>query len=285
MSTLPLYQVDAFVDASSDRLFTGNPAAVCPVDEPLPDALMQAIAAENNLSETAFFHRDGRDGDAFNLRWFTPTVEVELCGHATLASAFVLMTELEPSRTEVHFQTRSGRLSVRRRGDLFELDLPLYPPAPLDDPARITTAIAEALGDTPAEILRARSYLAVFPSADAIQRLNPDMTALARLDTSVCVTAAGGPASSPDVDFVCRYFAPGHGVPEDPVTGSAFCMLAPYWIPRLGRDRLRARQLSRRGGEVVCHVQDHRTFVAGRAQLVLVGKFTTDLSRRDAARM
>jgi PhzF family phenazine biosynthesis protein len=266
MSTLPIYQVDAFVDPSSDRPFTGNPAAVCPVDQPLPDALMQAIAAENNLSETAFFHRDG---DAFNLRWFTPTVEVELCGHATLASAFVLMTELEPERTEAHFQTRSGRLTVRRRGDEFELDFPVYPAVPLDDEAA-RAAIAEALGETPTAILRARSYLAVFPDADAITRLSPDMAALARLDTSVCVTAAGGP---PDVDFVCRYFAPGHGVPEDPVTGSAFCTLAPYWISRIGRDRLRARQLSRRGGELVCHVQNDRTFIAGRARLVLVGRF------------
>jgi PhzF family phenazine biosynthesis protein len=266
MSTLAIYQVDAFVDPTSDQPFTGNPAAVCPVDEPLSDALMQAIAAENNLSETAFFHRDG---DAFNLRWFTPTVEVELCGHATLASAFVLMAELEPERTEAHFQTRSGRLTVRRRDDEFELDFPLYPPVPLDD-AAVGAAIAEALGEMPTEILRARSYLAVFPDADAIRRLSPDMAALARLDTSVCVTAAGGP---PGVDFVCRYFAPRHGVPEDPVTGSAFCMLAPYWIPRIGRDRLRARQLSRRGGEVVCHVQHHRTLIAGRAQLVLVGRF------------
>ncbi len=278
MSTLPLYQVDAFIDPSSDRPFTGNPAAVCPVDGPLPDALMQDIAAENNLSETAFFHREDErererkgDEDAFALRWFTPTVEVELCGHATLASAFVLMTELEPTRTEVRFQTRSGPLIVRRRGDLFELDFPLYAPAPIAD-AATAAAIASALGAAPIELLRARSYLAVFSSAEAIQRLSPDMTALARLGNAVCVTAAGAPPGT-DADFVCRYFAPSHGVPEDPVTGSAFCMLAPYWVPRLGRDRLTARQLSRRGGQVVCGVQDDRTVIAGQARLVLVGRF------------
>jgi PhzF family phenazine biosynthesis protein len=262
MSSLPIFQVDAF----SERPFAGNPAAVCPLEGPLPDDLMQEIAAENNLSETAFFHREG---SAFNLRWFTPTVEVELCGHATLASAFVLMTELEPTRTEVEFRTRSGLLRVARRDDLYELDFPAYPPAPTADS---TTAIAEALGDSPVEILRARSWLAVFSTADAIRRLDPDMTALARLGNTVCVTA---PADSltPGVDFVCRYFAPSHGIPEDPVTGSAFCTLAPYWTSRLGNRRLRARQLSRRGGEILCKLQEQRVLIAGRARLVIKGTF------------
>ena len=262
MPSLPIFQVDAF----SGRPFAGNPAAVCPVERPLADELMQEIAAENNLSETAFFQREG---SAFHLRWFTPTVEVELCGHATLASAFVLMTEIEPARTEVAFRTRSGLLKVSRQGELYELDFPAYPPVPTGDS---TVAIAEALGDSPVEILRARSWLAVFASADAIRGLDPDMRALARIGNGVCVTAPAD-ASTPGVDFVCRYFAPSHGIPEDPVTGSAFCTLAPYWTPRFGNRRLRALQLSRRGGEVLCQLQDQRVLIAGRARLVIKGTF------------
>jgi PhzF family phenazine biosynthesis protein len=260
--SLPIFQVDAF----SERPFAGNPAAVCPLDHPLPDALMQKIAAENNLSETAFFHREGT---VFHLRWFTPTLEVELCGHATLASAFVLMTALEPARTEVVFRTRSGLLPVIRRGDLYELDFPSYPPAV---PVEETTGIIQALGDSPVEILRARSWLAVFSTAAAIRRLGPDMTAMAGLGTTVCVTAPAD-SETPGVDFVCRYFAPSHGVPEDPVTGSAFCTLAPYWTRHLGSRRLRARQLSRRGGEVLCELRDERVLIGGRACLVMNGMF------------
>jgi PhzF family phenazine biosynthesis protein len=267
-NTIPIFQVDAF----ADRPFTGNPAAVCPLDGPLPDALMQDIAAENNLSETAFFHRQGADHDGalYGLRWFTPTVEVELCGHATLASAFVLMTELDDTRTEVSFRTRSGLLGVRRRGDLYELDFPALPAVAAREP---TAAVAAALGGAPSEILRARAWLAVYPSAAAIRALVPDMAALSRLDTSVCVTAPGD-RDSGDPDFVCRYFAPGSGIPEDPVTGSAYCTLAPYWTARLGKERLRARQLSRRGGEVHCELApDQRVRIAGRARLVLTGTF------------
>ena len=275
MASLPIFHVDAF----ADRPFTGNPAAVCPLDAPLPEALMQSIAAQNNLSETAFFYRQP-DG-AFHLRWFTPTVEVDLCGHATLASAFVLMGTLEPARTEVTFATRSGPLAVSRRGDRYELDLPSYPPVPVEPAADASVraaeggprAVADALGgDPPAEILRARSWLAVFPSAQRIRALAPDMAALARLGTAVCATAPGD-SETPGIDFVCRYFAPGFGVPEDPVTGSAYCMLAPYWAARLRKPALRARQLSRRGGEVLCEPRGARVIVAGRARLVLTGTF------------
>jgi PhzF family phenazine biosynthesis protein len=268
MPTLPLYQVDAF----AERPFTGNPAAVCPLEAPLPDALMQDIAGENNLSETAFFLRDG---DGFNLRWFTPTVEVELCGHATLASAFVILTELEPTRTEVTFQTRSGPLKVSRRdGDLFELDFPVYPPVPVGGAAERVSEIAAALGDAPVELLEARSYLAVFPNAGAVRRLTPDMVALARVGTGVCVTAPADAETPAGVDFVSRYFAPSHGIAEDPVTGSSFCTLAPYWSQRLGKQRLRARQVSRRGGEVLSQVAGQRVLIAGHAQMVVVGRLT-----------
>jgi PhzF family phenazine biosynthesis protein len=268
MPSLPIFQVDAF----TDRPFSGNPAAVCPLDSPLPEPLMQDIAAENNLSETAFFHRQGAgpDGAIYGLRWFTPTVEVDLCGHATLASAFVLMTELDTVRTEVTFRTRGGQLVVRRRGELYELDFPALPAVPPREP---TAAVAAALGGSPVEILRARAWLVVYPDASAIRALVPDMAALARLDTSVCVTAAAD-GGTPDADFVCRYFAPGHGVPEDPVTGSAFCTLAPYWAARLGKTRLQARQLSRRGGQILCEpAPDNRVFISGRARLVIAGTF------------
>jgi PhzF family phenazine biosynthesis protein len=276
MPTLPIFQVDAF----ADRPFAGNPAAVCPLDAPLPDALMQDIAAENNLSETAFFYPElsAPLGDVYNLRWFTPTVEVELCGHATLASAFVLMTELDDTRNQVEFRTRSGVLTVRRwqddhdaHADLYELDLPAFPAAPASASAA-TAAVVDALGASPVEILRARAWLAVYPSAAAIRGLTPDMPALACLDTTVCVTAPGD-GETGDADFVCRYFAPSHGIPEDPVTGSAFCTLAPYWTARLGKDRLSARQLSRRGGQVFCELRDQRVLIAGRARLVLAGIF------------
>jgi PhzF family phenazine biosynthesis protein len=259
--TLPLYQIDAF----SDRPFAGNPAAVCPLEAPIPEALMQDIAAENNLSETAFFHPQG---DAFSLRWFTPTTEVDLCGHATLASAFVLMTQLEPARTEVTFLTRSGPLHVRRSADDFVLDLPAYPAAPAD--AETAALVSEALHVQPREVVRARSLYALLDSAAAVRAFVPDFGALARLSTSIGITAAGTDEARP-VDFVARYFAPTFGVPEDPVTGSAYCTLAPYWGARLGRPELRARQVSRRGGELSCALAGDRVHIGGRARLVITG--------------
>jgi PhzF family phenazine biosynthesis protein len=261
MPTLPLYQVDAF----SDRPFAGNPAAVCPLDAPIPDALMQDIAAENNLAETAFFRREG---DVFGLRWFTPTVEVALCGHATLASAFVIMTELDPRRASVKFQTRSGLLGVERQGDLYVLDFPVHATKPAD--AAVAAAAAAALGARPTEVLMSQALLAVFDDASTVRGLAPDMTALARLPTAVCVTAPGDGDPS-GADFVSRYFAPGFGIPEDPVTGSSFCTLAPYWGARLGKPALRARQVSRRGGDVACERRGDRVLIGGQARLVITG--------------
>jgi PhzF family phenazine biosynthesis protein len=276
MPTLPLYQVDAF----TNRPFAGNPAAVCPLEAPLPEALMQDIAAENNLSETAFFHRQG---DAFSLRWFTPTVEVELCGHATLASAFVIMTVLEPARAEVAFRTRSGTLTVRRepidakgkdRGsNLYVMDFPARPASPAPE---LAAPVAAALGLRPREVARAGMVvLAVLETADEVRRLAPDLGAIARLGVTVCVTAPGDGAP-PGVDFVSRYFAPAHGVPEDPVTGSSFTTLAPYWAARLGKPALRARQVSARGGnvEVRCEEGGERVLIAGQATLVITGTLT-----------
>jgi PhzF family phenazine biosynthesis protein len=271
MPTLPLYQVDAF----TDRVFAGNPAAVCPLEAPIDDALMQDIAAENNLAETAFFERaaSGADG-ALGLRWFTPTVEVDLCGHATLASAFVLMTELEPARTEVTFRTRSGLLTVRRgAGSELVMDFPAMRPVPADADARATAA--RALGVDPVEVLRVPNgtLLAVLADADAVRRATPDFAVVARTGSSLCITASGA-GEAPAVDFVSRYFAPAHGIPEDPVTGSSFCFLAPYWSARLDKPALRARQVSRRAGEISCAMAGDRVQIGGQARLVLTGTLT-----------
>ena len=258
---IPLFQVDAF----TTHAFAGNPAAVCPLHAWLPDALMQSIAAENNLAETAFFVPEG---DGFRLRWFTPTTEVELCGHATLASAFVLMTELEPARTHAVFFTRSGPLTVTRVGALFEMDFPSRSPAPTSEPM---TAVAEALGATPSLILEAASLMAVFDHAAVVRTLRPNIAAIAGLDTHAVIVTAPGDGTDADVDFVSRYFAPKFGVPEDPVTGSAHCTLTPYWAGRLGRSDLRARQVSARGGELACGWRGARVSLAGHAVMVIRG--------------
>jgi PhzF family phenazine biosynthesis protein len=254
---IPLYHVDAF----ADRLFTGNPAAVCPLDAWLPDEVMQAIAAENNLSETAFF---APEGDSWRLRWFTPATEVDLCGHATLASAYVILRFLAPDRDRIVFLTeKAGELAVRRDGDLLALDFPARPPEPCTAPPRL----GAALGDEPTEVLAARDYLAIYDDPDRVAALTPDFAALGKLDRAVIVTAPG----EGEADFVSRFFAPAMGVDEDPVTGSAHCTLIPYWAERFGKSRLEARQLSRRGGSLVCELRGDRVGIAGRAVLYLTG--------------
>ncbi len=254
---VPLYQLDAF----AERVFTGNPAAVCPLERWLPETTLQAIAAENNLSETAFLVARGSD---FELRWFTPTVEVDLCGHATLASGKVVLDRLRPGDGSVRFHTKSGVVGVARRGDSFELDFPARPPAPCDPPA----GLVDALGGTPREILKSlRDYLVVYGSQAEVARLAPPAEPLARLGPAGVIATAPGQ----DVDFVSRFFAPGAGIYEDPVTGSAHCVLAPYWTARLGRKVLRARQISRRGGELFCELRGERVGIAGRVVLYLEG--------------
>lgn len=246
-----LFQVDAF----ARRLFEGNPAAVCPLDRWLDAATLQAIAGENNLSETAFFVPAGA---GFELRWFTPLAEVDLCGHATLASAHVLFEELVHPEPVIRFQTRSGELSVERRGDRLAMNFPARPPLPCDAPS----TLIEGLGAQPAEVLAADDYIAVFDSEAAVRALKPDMALLSEFELrGVCATAPGEGA----VDFVSRFFAPAVGIPEDPVTGSAHCELAPYWAARLGKNCLRARQISRRGGDVACELQGDRVILAGAA--------------------
>ena len=258
---IPLFQVDAF----TDRPFAGNPAAVCPLRAWLPERSMQAIAAENNLSETAFFVPEG---DGFRLRWFTPTVEIDLCGHATLASAHVIMAVLEPGRTRVEFTTRSGKLIVDRAGDVLTMDFPALPPTPTDGSSR---ALAAALGATPTAVLATRSLVAVFDDAESVRRLRPDLTAVAALGCRGVIVTAPGSGVDGDVDFVSRFFAPAQGVNEDPVTGSAHCTLTPYWAARLGKPKLRARQVSARGGEITCTSRGDRVDLAGRAVLVIEG--------------
>ena len=259
---IPLYQVDAFV---TEGPFTGNPAAVCPLESWLPDGVMQAIAAENNLSETAFLVPEG---DGYRLRWFTPTTEVDLCGHATLASAFVVFGWLAPGRRSVIFQTeKAGALSVSRDEDRLALDFPARAAAP----CAVSEAVVAALGRRPSALLAARDYLAVYDGAAEIAALTPDFAAIAALDRfAVIVTAPG----SDGIDFVSRFFAPARGVDEDPVTGSAHCTLIPYWAARLGKTRLEARQLSRRGGALSCALRGDRVTIAGRAALYLEGAIT-----------
>jgi PhzF family phenazine biosynthesis protein len=258
---IPLYQIDAFADGP----FAGNPAAVCPLDAWLPDDLMQKIAAENNLSETAFFVPEGED---YRLRWFTPTTEVDLCGHATLASAYVVFRWLSPERRRVIFETQqAGPLTVARDGDLLALDFPSRPA----EPCAMSEELAAALGRRPVALLAARDYLAVYESADEIAALAPDFAALAALDRFAVIVTAPGTGG---VDFVSRFFAPARGVDEDPVTGSAHCTLIPYWAQRLGKQRLEARQLSRRGGALSCALDGGRVTIAGRALPYLEGTIT-----------
>jgi len=245
------YQIDAF----AREVFAGNPAAVCPLDAWLEEGVMQAIAAENNLSETAFFVPSAR---GFHLRWFAPAAEVDLCGHATLAAAYVLFELLGHAGPEILFETRSGELIVRRTdAGEFTMDFPAQPPVPCAAPE----ALLAGLGREPREVLQAADYIAVFEHEDDIRTLTPDLEQLRKLDLrGVCVTAPGLEA-----DFVSRFFAPNYGIPEDPATGSAHCELAPYWQGRLGKNRLAARQLSSRGGEVGCEVSGERVFLTGSA--------------------
>ena len=256
---LPMYQVDAF----TDKLFGGNPAAVCPLQTWLPDATMQAIAAENNLAETAFFIPDGGD---YALRWFTPTVEVDLCGHATLASGHVVFRFLEPQRQSVNFRTlKAGTLVVSRRADMLVMDFPSRPPEPCEPPA----GLLAALGGTPRAVFRARDHLVVYDSAAEIVALKPDLAALANVDCWAAIVTAPG---EDGVDFVSRFFAPAQGVPEDPVTGSAHCTLVPYWAKRLGKSAFEARQLSRRGGALRCALNGERVDIGGKAVVYLEGQ-------------
>lgn len=254
---IPYFQVNAF---TSDP-FGGNPAGVCLLERWLPDPALQCIAAENDLSETAFLVPD----EAFHeLRWMTPLTEVDLCGHATLASAHVLFFERNFPADHVAFQTQSGRLSAKRRDGVIELDFPARPATSCSAPL----ALLEGLGGKPLEVLKSRDYLVVFGSAEEVAALRPDMNLLGQLDSlGVIVTAPGE-----DADFVSRFFAPKVGVPEDPVTGSAHCSLIPYWSARLKKTELRARQISKRGGELFGRFLGERVGIGGESRTYCRGE-------------
>ena len=257
--SLSFYWVDAF----TAQVFAGNPAGVVPLAEWLPDATMQRVAFENGLPETASFVRTGPS--RFQLRWFTPKIEIDLCGHATLASAFVVFHHLGQAGELIHFDSRSGALAVARRGDWLELDFPSQPPTPVPPSAEL----ARALGRTPMSCLySATRWLAVFNTAAEIRALQPDHALLEKIvPGQISITAPGD-----DCDFVSRTFVPDAGIPEDPVTGSAHCTLVPYWAERLGRTKFHARQVSARGGELWCELAGDRVKIAGHAVLYLRGE-------------
>jgi PhzF family phenazine biosynthesis protein len=259
--TIPLYQVDAF----TDQLFRGNPAAICLLDTPRDAAWMQAVAAEMNLSETAFIRQTG---GGYELCWFTPTTEVDLCGHATLAAAHVLWQQkLISLGTSANFNTRSGVLSARHTEEGIELEFPATPASPTSPPENLLPA----LGVTRAEVLRSRfDYLVVIDSVDELRMLAPDFQRLCTIDTRGIIVTAHSPQS--EYDFVSRFFAPRSGINEDPVTGSAHCTLAPYWGARLGKQQMRAMQASTRGGVLGVHLKDtEQVILSGQAVTVLSG--------------
>ena len=256
MTEIPYYVVDAFADGP----FTGNPAGVCPLTEWLPDDVLQKIAAENNLAETAFF---AREGNAFRLRWFAPAAEVDLCGHATLAAAHVLYNALDARESPLCFLTRSGMLTVELQADRLQLDLPQFQLV-LSDPTR---DLLEGLGARPTTVFRAMDWVCIFDEESQVRSLSPNLETLKRLDLrGVLVTAPGK-----NSDYVLRCFGPGVGIPEDPVTGSAQSMLAPYWAARLQKSALVVHQLSARGGTMFCEVVGDRVKVSGYARTYMKG--------------
>ncbi|UYZ64674.1 PhzF family phenazine biosynthesis protein [Hymenobacter weizhouensis] len=260
---LPLYQVDAF----ADRPFAGNPAAVCPLHEWPPAPTMQAIAAENNLAETAFFVPRANSGGEFELRWFTPTVEVELCGHATLASAHVLYHHLGFDGPEIVFHSKSGPLRVSQaEAGRLTLDFPARPPQPLGPHP---DGLLDGLRATPLHLLAGPDLVCVFNSEAEVRALHPNIAQLERVEYRGVIATAPG---TDGVDFVSRFFGPRVGVPEDPVTGSAHTTLVPYWAGRLGKTHLHARQVSARGGDLWCELRQDRVLMSGHAVTYLRGE-------------
>ncbi len=254
---LNIYQIDAFAKES----FKGNPAAVCPLDSWIDDNIMQSIAQENNLSETAFFVKNG---DIFHIRWFTPTKEVDMCGHATLASAYVIFEILKYKNSEIIFNSKSGILKVKKSQDIYKMDFP----AQKIDKCKLPNVVLEAFDKEPKESYKSMDYILVFENEDDILNIKPNFELLKGIDCrGVIVTA-----KSKEYDFVCRFFAPKYGVDEDPVTGSAFTQLIPYWAKLLKKDNFRARQVSKRGGELLCNLLGDRVEIAGYAKKYLEGE-------------
>jgi len=254
---LTIYQIDAF----AEKVFEGNSAAVCPLNGWLPDEILQNIALENNLSETAYFVKEN---EKYHIRWFTPSVEVELCGHATLASAYVIFEILNDENKEITFNSKSGELKVIKKEESIELDFPVS----IIRKSQISGEIIEALGKEPVEVWKSDDYLVIYENESDILSLSPNFDAISKLDCrGVIVTATGSKS-----DFVSRFFAPKFGINEDPVTGSAHCSLVPYWSKKLGKTILFAEQLSKRGGKLQCTLVGERVLIAGKAVKYLEGK-------------
>lgn len=256
---LPIFQIDAF----AEDLFKGNSAAVCPLDAWLPDEVLQNIALENNLSETAFFVKAGGE---YHIRWFTPVVEVDLCGHASLAAAYVIFEISGLKNDEIVFQSRSGELKIKKKGTMIELNFPKSEIYRCQTPMEIT----QAFGNKPIEVWRSNDYLAVYEDEEALVSLSPDFSLLSQLECRGIIATSRGR----ETDFVSRFFAPRFGINEDPVTGSAHCELMPYWSARLGRNVLSAAQLSKRGGKLQCELAGDRVLIAGNAVKYLEGTIT-----------
>ena len=253
---LSIFQIDAF----TSKVFSGNPAAVCPMEKWLEDSLLQSIAQENNLSETAFFVSEEK---SYHIRWFTPVAEVDLCGHATLATAFLIFEHLEKASNKILFSSRSGDLTVYKDKDLLSMDFPSQPPKPCKTPDNLI----KGLQNEPLKVLCSEDYFVVYPHERDILSLNPDMGKLQELGLrGIIVTARGDNA-----DFVSRFFAPKFGINEDPVTGSAHCALIPYWAKKLNKDILFAKQVSKRGGELYCRNKEDRVIISGRAVKYMEG--------------
>jgi len=254
---ISIFQVDAF----TSELFCGNPAAVCPLENWINDNTLQSIASENNLSETAFFVNEN---DGYRIRWFTPTCEVDLCGHATLASAYIIFEEIDRTVTKIKFYSNSGELNVTRNSDLISLDFPSLPPKMSQNPENIYSAFNIKTN----EVLEAEDYLLIYESQEQIESILPDLNVLRDIDLRGVIVSSKGN----DCDFVSRFFAPKYGIDEDPVTGSAHCTLIPYWSEKLGKKKLHAKQLSKRGGELFCEMKDNRVIISGKAVKYLSGE-------------
>ncbi|KKM19958.1 hypothetical protein LCGC14_1650370 [marine sediment metagenome] len=259
---IPLYQIDAF----ASKLFEGNPAAVCPLDKWLPDEIIQSIAAENNLSETAFFVPRG---NGFHIRWFTPASEVDLCGHATLAAAYILFNTFGYKKDKIEFDSKSGTLTVTKDNEWLVMDFPAQPPVSCDIPEEII----KAFNIEPIECLKSEDFIVVFEREIDIESAHPDFGQLIKLDLrGVIITA-----KSSRYDFVARFFAPKYGIPEDPVTGSAYTQLAPYWASKIGPKRFSVKQMSSRGGELTCELVGDRVLISGRAVRYLEGTIKIEI--------
>jgi PhzF family phenazine biosynthesis protein len=260
---LTIYQVDAF----TNHLFGGNPAAVIPLKKWLPDELMQQLALENNLSETVFFVPSETKNADYDIRWFTPEVEINLCGHATLASAFVLFEILKRKKKKIVFSSKSGLLTVRKNDDIFEMDFPSWKPERITD---YPTELVASLGNPEiAGVYRYRDYLVELNNEETLKKIQPDFTLMKKVIEKVIITAPGK-----DVDFVSRFFAPTAGVDEDPVTGSAHSQLIPFWSYKLGKEKMNAKQLSKRGGDIYCEQKGDRVIMGGRCVFYMKGEIT-----------